>query len=68
MGVFLVWNIDRSECVGFTDKREAEEAAGVRPVVNGSAATLAEFFRSNYADEDIFDAPEQIFDIQEVEV
>ena len=63
--VYLIWNDNKSECVGFTDRREAEEAAGIRKVVH-SAPTLAEFFRENYADEDIFDAPERVFEIQEV--
>ena len=66
MKVFLVWNESKNECVGFTDQQEAEEAAGLRGVF-GSAPTLAEFFRSNYADEDIFDNPVQVFEIQEID-
>ena len=65
--LYLVWNEDRTECVGFKDKNDAYDAAGIsRP--SESASTLAEFFRSNYADEDIFDEPEKVFEIQEIDL
>ena len=67
MTVFLVWNENRSECVGFTDKNDAYQAAGLAPA-HDSASTLAEFFRGNYADEDIFECPEKVFDVTEVTV
>lgn len=69
--VYLVWNADRSECVGFTDIRDAEQAAGIRQAgrgTGGGVSTLSEFFRSNFADEDIWEEPEQVFEIQEIEV
>lgn len=64
--VYLVWNDDRTECVGFTDRRDADAAAGVRRAVE-SASTLAEFFRENYADEDIFEAPQKVFQVEPVQ-
>lgn len=67
MKVFLIWNEDESEGVVFTDRRDAEDAAGIsRPSIH--ASTLAESFRSIYADEDIFDEPVHIFEIQEIDI
>lgn len=67
--VYLVWNDDRSECVGFTDKADALQASGDEGVgVFAGGSTLAEFFRSNYADEYIFEEPERVFEVQEVEL
>ncbi|WCW05331.1 hypothetical protein [Pseudomonas aeruginosa] len=67
MKVFLIWNEDKSEGVVFTDRRDAEDAAGIsRPSIH--ASTLAESFRSIYADEDIFDEPVHVFEIQEIDI
>jgi hypothetical protein len=61
--VFLVWNKNRTECVGFTDKDDARQAAGAKRMSN-PCATLAEAWRETYAD----DEPKLKFEIQEVEV
>ena len=65
--VYLVWNENRSECAGFTDLRDAAEAAGTRRV-GAACSSLAEFFRDTYADEDIFEKPEKVFEIQEIDL
>lgn len=66
MKVFIVWNEDESEGVAFTDRRDARDAAGIsRPSIH--ASTLAESFRSIYADEDIFDEPVHLFEPEFIE-
>lgn len=60
---YLVWNENRTECVGFTDKDDAEQAAGVKRMRN-PCATLAEAWRETYAD----DEPKLKFKIQQVDV
>lgn len=67
MKVFIVWNEDGTEGVAFIDRRDARDAAGIsRPSIH--ASTLAESFRSIYADEDIFDEPIHLFEIQEIDI
>lgn len=61
--VYLVWNENKTECVGFTDEQDAKEAAGVKRLGN-PCATLAEAWRETYAD----DEPQLKFKIQPVEV
>jgi len=61
--VFLVWNENKSECVGFTDEDDAKQAAGKKRLSNPCSA-LAEQWRELYAD----DEPQIKFKIQEVEV
>ena len=58
---YLVWNRNRSECVGFTDKEDAEQAAGLQPMGNPCAA-VAESWRELYADDDEL----IVFEMQEV--
>lgn len=48
--VYLVWNEKKTECVGFTDKRDAEAAAGIKPLGN-PFSTLAGEWRDVMADE-----------------
>ncbi len=60
--VYLVWNENKTECVGFTDEQDAKEAAGVKRLGN-PCATLAEAWRETYAD----DEPKLKFKIQAVE-
>lgn len=67
MKIHLVWNKQKTECVGFTNRQDAHEAAGLRKV-SGSASTLAEHFREMYADEDIFEDPVEVFEVQVIEV
>ncbi len=61
--VYLVWNKNRTECVGFTDKDDAYEASG-RKRLGNPCASLAEQWRELYAD----DEPKIKFEVQEVEV
>lgn len=61
--VHLVWNKNKTECVGFTDKDDAKQAAGVKRLGN-PCASLAEAWRETYAD----DEPRAKFEVQEVEV
>lgn len=71
MSLYLIWNSNRTECVGFTDKSDAYEAAGIYPLRNG-CATLANEWRQMYADDELGDQPDDgqrvIFDIQEVKL
>lgn len=48
--VYLIWNKNRTECVGFTDKHDAEAAAGIKPLGN-PYSSLAGEWRDLMADE-----------------
>ncbi|SER51175.1 hypothetical protein SAMN05216409_13312 [Pseudomonas lutea] len=61
--LYLVWNENKSECIGFTDKHDAEQAAGLTEI-GLECATLTEAWREIYAD----DEPDEQFEIQEVDV
>lgn len=60
--VYLVWNKNKTECVGFTDKSDAEQAAGIKRMGN-PCSTLADDWRDIYAD-----GGSKKFKMQEVEV
>lgn len=60
--VYLVWNKNRTECVGFTDEDDAYQAAGKKRLGN-PCASLAEQWRELYAD----DEPRMKFEVQEVD-
>lgn len=60
--VYLVWNKNKTECVGFTDRENAEQAAGVKRLQN-PCSTLAEAWRETYAD----DEPKLKFRIEPVD-
>lgn len=61
--IYLVFNKSGSECVGFTDKRDAEEAAGLKRLGN-PCSSLAEEWRELYAD----DEPRAKFKLVEVDL
>lgn len=71
MKVYLVWNESRTECVGFADKRDAEEAAGLKRLGN-PCSSLAGEWRKMYGEDEMGDQPafseRIIFDIQERDV
>jgi hypothetical protein len=60
---YLVWNEGKTECVGFTDKSDAQQAAGIRKMGNPCSA-LTDAWRELYAD----DEPKLKFDMQEIEI
>lgn len=63
--VYLVWNHGKSECVGFTDKRDAKFAStGDRRYSPLGYSTLALEFRELYEDE----ADEADFEIEKVTI
>lgn len=65
--VYVVWNKGKTEGVCFADEYDAMTAAGKRRP-RGECSSLAEYFREAYADEDIFEKPDQVFEIQEIEI
>lgn len=71
MKVYLVWNESRTECVGFTDKRDAEEAAGVKKLGN-PCSSLADEWRQMYGGDEMGDQPKLgervIFEMQELDL
>ncbi|MHA3884606.1 hypothetical protein [Stutzerimonas degradans] len=53
--VYLVWNASMTECVGFTDIKDAQFAAtGARAPGTFGVSTLADEFRDMNDDEDDF--------------
>lgn len=50
MALWIVWNDAKTQCVGFTNKQDAEEAAGIKPL-RGICSSLAVQWRDMYADE-----------------
>lgn len=58
---YLVWNENKTECVGFKDKDDAEQAAGLLPL-GDICSTLALEWRDNFA----YDEPDMVFEIEEV--
>lgn len=67
--MWLVFNKGRSECVGFTDKQDAEQAAGIHPL-GVFHSTLAGEWRQTYAgdDEDDESSDRTVFEMIEVTV
>ena len=60
---YLVWNKNKTECVGFKDEDDALQAAGKKRMGN-PCASLAEAWREMYAD----DNPNAKFKIEAVEI
>ncbi len=58
---YLVWNENKTECVGFKCKDDAEQAAGLLPLSN-PCSTLALEWREAFA----YDEPDTIFEMEEV--
>jgi len=69
--VYLVWNTSRTECVGFKDKKDAEQAAGLKSTGNPCSSLVVEW-RDMYADEFGGEQPDESerikFQIQEIHI
>jgi len=63
MTVYLVWNEKQTQCVGFTNEKDAKQAAGISRLGN-PCSTLALAWREAYAE----DQPKLKFKMQPVEI
>lgn len=63
MRLHLVWNHNRTECVGFTDKDDAKQAAGIKGL-SAVHSTLAYEFREVFA----LQEPKEKFTLQTIDV
>lgn len=56
--VYLVWNSDKSECVGFTDKKDAQFAATGNTRGAFGVSYIADLWREAYDEQRTFEMTE----------